>query len=107
MNFPWFLMSLTCQTTTTVTFSSLPQIFMLKNWLLGKDPGAGKDWRQEEKGKTEDEMAGWHHWLDERDFEKTPGGGDGQGRLVCCTSWGHKELDMTEQLNWTDWTVTN
>ena len=73
----------------------------VKNWLIRKDPDAGKDWRQEEK-TTEDEMAGWHHWLDGHEFEQTLGVGDGQGSLVCCSPWGCKELDMTEQLNWTD-----
>ena len=73
-----------------------------KSWLIGKDPDAGRDWGQEEKGTTEDEMAGWHHRLDGHDFEWTPGVGDGQGGLVCCDSWGHKESDTTEQLNWTD-----
>ena len=72
-----------------------------KNWLTEKDSDAGKDWRQEEKGMTEDEMAGWHHWLDEHEFEQDPGVGDGQGSLVCCSPWGHKESDTTEQLNWT------
>ena len=72
------------------------------NWLIWKDPGAGKDWRREDKGMTEDEMAGWHHWLDGHEFEYTPGVGDGQGGLECCTPWGHKELDMNEQLNWTE-----
>ena len=61
---------------------------------------AGRDWGQE-KGITEDEMAGWHHWLDGRESEWTPGVGDGQGSLVCCDSWGRKESDTTEQLNWT------
>ena len=74
----------------------------VKSWLIGKDPDAGRDWGQEEKGTTEDEMAGWHHWLDGREFEWTPGVGDGQGGLVCCVSWGHKESDTTEWLNWTD-----
>ena len=69
-----------------------------KNWLIGKDPVARKDWRQD-KGMTEDEMAGWHHWLDGCESEWTPGVGDGQGGLVCCDSWGRKESDMTE-LNW-------
>jgi len=64
--------------------------------------GAGRDWGQEEKGTTEDEMAGWHHWLDGREFGSTPGVGDGLGGLACCDSWGRKESDMTEQLNWTD-----
>ena len=74
-----------------------------KSWLIGKDSDAGRDWRQE-KGMTEDEMAGWHHWLDGRESEWTPGVGDGQGGLACCNSWGRKEADTTEQLNWTDWT---
>ena len=72
----------------------------VKSWLIGKDPDAGRDWGQEEKGMTEDEMAGWHHLLDGREFEWTPGVGDGQGGLTCCDLWGRKELDMTEQLNW-------
>ena len=62
----------------------------------------GKDWRQEEKGMAEDEMAGWYHWLDGRESEWTPGIGDGQGGLACCGSWGRKESDMTEWLNWTE-----
>ena len=61
-----------------------------KGWLIGKDPDAGKDWRQEEKGMTEDEMVGWHHWLDRHEFEYAPGVGDGQGRVTCCSPWGHK-----------------
>ena len=73
-----------------------------KSWLIGKDSDAGKDWGQEEKGTTEDEMAGWHHRLDGREFEWTPGVGDGQGGLACCDSWGRKELDKTERLNWTE-----
>ena len=73
-----------------------------KSWLTGKDPDAGRDWGQEEKGTTEDEMAGWHHWLDGHEFEWTPGVGDGQGGLACCDSWGRKESDTTEQLNWTE-----
>ena len=78
-----------------------------KNWLLRKDPDAGKDWRQEEKGTTEDEMVGWHYRLDGHEFEQAPGVGDGQGSLVCYSSWGRKESDMTEQLNWlTDWSST-
>ena len=76
-----------------------------KSWLTGKDSDAGRDWRQEEKGTTEDEMAGWHHWLDGRESEWTPGVGDGQGGLACCDSWGCKELDMTERLNWTELNV--
>ena len=73
-----------------------------KTWLIGKDSDAGRDWGQEEKGMTEDEMAGWHHWLDGQEFGWTPGVGDGQGGLACCDSWGHKELDTTEWLNWTE-----
>ena len=72
-----------------------------KSWLIGKDADAGKDWRQEEKGTTEDEMVGWNHRLDGHEFEKAPGIGDRQGSLVCCSPWGHKMLDMTEGLNWT------
>ena len=73
-----------------------------KSWFIGKDSDAGRDWGQEEKGMTEDEMAGWHHRLDGRESQWTPGVGDGQGGLVCCDSWGRKELDTTEQLNWTE-----
>ena len=72
----------------------------VKNGLLGKDPDARKDWRQEEKGMTEDEMVGWHHWFDEHEFEQAPGIGDGQRSLACCSPWGRKELDTTEWLNW-------
>ena len=67
-----------------------------------KDPDAGKDWGQEEKGTTEDETVGWHHRLNGHEFEWTPGVGDGQGGLACCGSWGRKESDTTEQLNWTE-----
>ena len=74
-----------------------------KSWLIGKDSDAGKDWGQEEKGTTEDEMAGWHHWLDGREFEWTLGVGDGQGGLAFCNSWSCKELDMIEWLNWTEY----
>ena len=73
-----------------------------KNWLIGKDPDSGKNWRQEEKGTTEDEMVGWHHWLNWHEFQQAPGVGDGQGSLACCSPWGCKELDTTEQLNWTE-----
>ena len=76
-----------------------------KSCLIGKDSDAGKDWGQEEKGLTEDEMAGWHHRLDGCEFEWTPGVGDGQGGLACCGSWGGKESDMTEWLNWTELNV--
>ena len=72
----------------------------VKGWLIGKDSDAGRDWGQEEKGMTEDEMAGWHHWLDAHEFGLTLGVGDGQGGLACCKSWGRKESDMTERLNW-------
>ena len=74
----------------------------VKSWLIGKDFYAGRDWGQEKKGTTEDEMAGWHHWLDEHKSEWTPGVGDGQGGLACCDSWGCKESDTTERLNWTE-----
>ena len=67
-----------------------------KSWLIGKDSDAGRDWGQEEKGTTEDEMAEWHHWLDGHESEWTPGVGDGQGGLACCDSWGRKESDTTE-----------
>ena len=72
-----------------------------KSWLIGKDSDAGRDWGQE-KGATEDEMAGWHYRLDGREFEWTSGVSDGQGSLACCNSWGCKESDVTEQLNWTE-----
>ena len=71
----------------------------VKSLLIGKDPEAGKDWRQKKKGVTEDEMVGWHHWLNGHEFEKTPGDGEGQGSLACCSPWGHRELDMTQWLN--------
>ena len=70
-----------------------------KSWLIWNDPDAGKDWGQEEKGTTEDEMAGWHHWLDGHESHWTPGVGDGQGGLPCCGSWGHKETRLS---NWTE-----
>ena len=72
-----------------------------KNWLTGKDPDAGKDWRQE-KGMTEDEMVGWHHWLHGHEFEQALVVDDGQGSLACSSPWGHKESDMTEWPNWTE-----
>ena len=71
----------------------------VKNWLIWKDPDAGKDWGQEEKRTAEDKMVGWHQWLN--GFGWTPGVGDGQGGLAHCGPWGHKESDTTEQLNWT------
>ena len=70
----------------------------VKKWLIGKDPDAGKDWRQEENGTTEDEMVEWHHWLNGHEFEQALGVCDGQESLVCCSPWGHKEL----RLNWTE-----
>ena len=73
-----------------------------KSWLFGKDSDAEKDWRGEEKGMPEDEMVGWHHWLHGHECEQALGVGDGQGGLVCCSPWGRKELDLTEQLNWTE-----
>ena len=88
-------------------------VMFYKSWLIiriilfywrltGKDPDAGKDWRQEEKGTTDDEMVGWHHWLEGHEFEQALGVGDGQQSLVCCSPWGCKELDMTERLKWTE-----
>ena len=73
-----------------------------KKWLIGIDSDVGRDWGQEEKGTTEDGMAGWHLWLNGLESEWTPGVGDGQGGLACCNSWGHTESDTTEQLNWTE-----
>ena len=70
-----------------------------KSWLIDKEPDAGKDWRQEEKGVTEDEIIGWHHWLDGHEFEQTLGDSEGQGSLVCCSLWGCKESDTTEQVS--------
>ena len=87
----------------TDTEAEAPILWLLdaKNWLTGKDPDAGKDWRREEKGMTEDEMVGWHHQLDGHEFEQVLGVGDGQGSLACCSPWGLKELDMTAtELNW-------
>ena len=74
----------------------------VKSWLIGKDFDAGKDWGQEEKGTTEDEIAGWQHWLDGRESEWTLGVGDGQEGLACCDSWGRKESNTAERLNWTE-----
>ena len=78
-----------------------------KNWLIGKDSDAGRDWGPKEKRTTEDEMAGWHHRLNAHEFGWSPGVGDGQGGLVCCDSWGCKESDATEWLNWTEAYVGN
>ena len=74
----------------------------VKCWLIGKDSDAWKDWRQEEKGMTEDEMVRWYHWLDGHEFEQALGVGDGQGSLACRSPWGCKELDVTEWLNWSE-----
>ena len=74
----------------------------VKGWLIEKDSVAGRDWGQEENGMKEDEMAGWHYWLDGRESEWILGAGDGQEGLAYCNSWDHKELDMTEWLNWTE-----
>ena len=76
-----------------------------KSWLIGEDSDAGSDWGQEDNGMTEGEMAGWHHRLDGHESEWTLGVGDGQGGLACCNSWGHKELDRTERLNWNNYWV--
>ena len=75
----------------------------VKNWLIWKDPDAGKDWRWEEKGTTKVEMVRWHHRLNGHEFEQALGVGDGQGSLVCCSPWGPKESDTTERLNRTNW----
>ena len=72
---------------------------LMQSQLIGKDPDAGKDWRQEEKGMTEDEIVRWHHWLNRRKFKQAPGDGEGQGNLACCSPRGHNESDTTEQLN--------
>ena len=74
----------------------------VKSWLIWKAPDAGRDWGQEEKGMTEDEMVGWHHQLNGHEFEQVLGVGDGQRGLACCSPWGHKESDTTERLNWTE-----
>ena len=71
----------------------------VKSQLIKKDPDAGKDWGQEEKGVTEDEMVEWHHWLNGQEFEQAPGDSEAQGSLICCSPWGCKQLDMTEWLN--------
>ena len=98
-NWSWIFIGRTdAEAETPILWSPDP-----KNWLIGKDPDAGKDWRQEEKGKSEDEMVGWHHQTDGHEFEQIPGVGDGQGSLVCCSPWGCKESDTIEWLNWTNW----
>ena len=75
----------------------------VKNWLIGKDSDGGKGWKQEEKGMTEDKMVAWHHLFNELEFEQAMGIGEGQGSLVYCSPWSHKESDMTEWLNWTEY----
>ena len=97
-NRPWIFIGRTDAEAETTVLWPLD----VRNWLIWRDPDAGKDWSQEEKGMTEDEMVGWHHQLNRYDFEQAPGIGDGQGGLVCCSPWGRKELDTTEQLNWTE-----
>ena len=78
----------------------------VKRWLIGKDPDAGKDWRQDEKGTTENEMVGWHHWLNGHELDQALKVGDGQGGLACCSSRGRKESDTTERLNWTELNIS-
>ena len=78
-----------------------------KGQLIGNDPDAGKGWMQEDKGMTEDEMVGWHHWFNEHEFEQTPGDSEVQGSLVCCSAWGLKEFDTTEQLNNNKYVISN
>ena len=77
----------------------LGHLMQKKSQLIRKDPDAGKDWRQEEKGMTEDKMVGWYHWLSGHEFEQALGDGEGQGSLACCCPWGHKELETTEWWN--------
>ena len=93
-NQPWIFIG------RTDAKAEAPIIWLLdgKSWFIGKDPNAGKDWRQEEKGVTEDEMVGWHHRLNGHEFEQAPGDSEGQGSLVCCHPWGHKESDTTSWL---------
>ena len=88
--------------TETENWNSSTLATSCEDWLIGKDSDAGRDWGQEEKGMTEDEMAGLHHQLDGHEFGWTPGTGDGQGGLACCDIWGRKESDTTERLNWTE-----
>ena len=94
-NKSWIFIGRTAEAETTILWQPV-----MKNWLIGKDPDAGKDWRWEEKGTTEDEMVWWHHWLYGHGFEQSSIVGDGQGRLACCSLWGCKESDTTEWLNY-------
>ena len=102
-NQPWIL------TRRTVVEAEAPMLWPpdVKNWLIRKAPDAGKAWRQEEKGRTEDEMVGWHRWLDAREFEQAVGVGSGQRSLACCSPWGCKKSDTTERLNWLNWNATD
>ena len=113
LNVPWTARRYNQSILKEISFGSFLEGFMLKlklqyfghlmqSWLIGKDSDAARDWGQEEKGMTEDEMAGWHYWLDGCECEWTLGVGDGQGGLACCNSRCRKESDMTEWLNWTD-----
>ena len=95
-NQPWLFTGRTDAEAETLTLQP-PDA---KNWLIWKDPDSGKDWRQEEKGMTEDEMVEWYHWLNGHEFEQTPGDGERQGSLVCYSPWGCKESDTTERLNY-------
>ena len=94
----WIFIGRTAEAETPIFW--LPDV---KSRLVGKDPDVGKDLGQGEKGATEDKMVGWHHWLNAHGFGWTPGAGDGQGGLAYCSSWGRKESDTTERLNWTEW----
>ena len=93
-NQPWILIEMT----DAETGAPVPWPPVAKSWLIGKDPDAGKDWGQEEE-MTEDEIVGWHYWMNRHEFEQTLGGSEGQGGLGCCSLWGHKESNMSEQLN--------
>ena len=97
-NWPWTFTGRTNAEAEAPTFWP-PDV---KRELIRKDPSAGKDWRQEEKGMAEDEMVGWHHWLNGHELEQALGNGEGQGNLACCSPWSHKELAMTEWLKWTE-----
>ena len=97
-NQPWIFIEI-IDTKTKVPILWLPDA---KSWLIGKGPGAGKNWRQEEKGATKDEMVGWQHWLNGHEFEQTLGDGEGQGNLACCSPWGYR-VRHSWATNWTDW----